>query len=127
MSGYDNSTGGERSNRFIPGEQRQVVDSTRRSVEERREGEDSFENENKRATPDRRESLDRRVMGFQVPCKTSGTIESVEDWLDENCRNDWQVVLQEVDLDQGTKHLMVMFERESDRNVFLDKYLQGKI
>ncbi|MBL6948200.1 MAG: hypothetical protein ISR51_05945 [Rhodospirillales bacterium] len=65
-------------------------------------------------------------MGLKVPCKTSGTIESIEDWLDLNCDNGWSVVLQRVDEDLTTKHLIVKFETESDRDRFLDKYMQGK-
>ena len=113
--------GGER---FVPTEQRQEADSNRRSGEDRREDESSFEGEEKRASSNRREALDRRIMGLEVPCKTSGPIDSIEDWLDENCDNDCRVVLQKVDLNQGIKHLLVMFEAESDRDRFLDKYLQ---
>jgi|APSaa5957512535_1039671.scaffolds.fasta_scaffold395743_2 hypothetical protein len=125
MSQSNNPTGGG-GNRFIPTEQRQEGESTRRSGEDRREDGAAFENEDKRDSSDRRMVLDRRTMGLEVPCKTSGSIESVEDWLDDNCNNDWQVVLDKVGKNLNTKHLLVMFETEADRDIFLDKYLQDK-
>ena len=123
--GEDGGEGGER-NRFIPVEQRNSAESTRRAGEERRQDETPFEDEEKRGSSERREKDTRRAMGLEVPCKTSGTIDAIEDWLDENCDNDCRVVLQEVSLDKGIKHLLVMFETEADRNRFLDKYLQEK-
>lgn len=109
--------------RFVPAEQREAIDSSRRSDEERRREEKSFEGGENRATPDRRKMPNRREMGLNVPCKTSGSITNIEDWLDENCQSDWQVVLQKIDDDMVKKHLMVMFETEADRDTFLDKYL----
>ena len=67
---------------------------------------------------------DRRNKSLKVPCKTSGSIENIEDWLDDNCDNDWNVVLQKVTQSLETKHLLVMFETEADRDRFLDKYLK---
>jgi hypothetical protein len=46
-----------------------------------------------------------------VPCKTSGTIDAIEDWLDDNCDDDCRVALQKVDHDRSVKHLLVMFEK----------------
>ena len=119
-------TGEGGGDRFIPTEQRQGADRERRALEDRREEESDFEGEEKRVAPDRREVFDRRAMGLEVPCKTSGSIDTIEDWLDENCDNDWQVVLQKVDINLSSKHLLVMFETESDRDLFLDKYLHKK-
>ncbi len=110
--------------RFVPAEQREAIGSTRRSDEERRQEEESFGGEENRATPDRRKMLDRREMGLNVTCKTSGSIGNIEDWLDENCQSGWKVVLQRIDKNMVYKHLMVMFETEVDRNTFLDKYLK---
>ena len=119
-------TGDGGGDRFIPTEQRQGADWERRALEDRREEESDFEGEEKRVASDRREVFDRRAMGLEVPCKTSGSIDTIEDWLDENCDNDWQVVLQKVDINLSSKHLLVMFETESDRDLFLDKYLHKK-
>ena len=110
--------------RFVPAEQREAIDSTRRSGEERRQEEESFEGEENRAPPDRRKMPDRREMGLNVVCKTSGSLATIEDWLDENCQSGWKVVLQRIDKDLVRKHLMVMFETEADRDTFLDKYLK---
>jgi hypothetical protein len=124
MSEPEEPSEGGGQGKFVPTEQRQEEDKQRRSGEDRREDEGSFEGEEKRAPSDRRETSDRRSMGFEVPCKTSGTIDVIEDWLDEHCFGDWQVVLRKVDDDMATKHLMVMFETESDKNLFLGRYLQ---
>ncbi len=120
----DENKDNKEAGRFIPAEQREAVDSTRRSDEERRQEEVSFEGEENRATPDRREKPDRREMGLNVECKTSGSITNIEDWLDENCQSGWKVVLQRIGKNLVKKHLMVMFETEADRDAFLDKYLK---
>jgi len=118
--------GDEGGDRFIPTEQRQGADRERRGLEDRREEESGFEGEEKRVASDRREEFDRRTMGLEVPCKTTGSIDTIEDWLDENCDNDWQVVLQKVDVNLSIKHLVVMFKTESDRDLFLENYLRAK-
>ncbi len=64
-------------------------------------------------------------MGLEISCKTSGKIETIEDWLDENCESGWNVVLQNVTESLATNSLLVMFETETDRDRFLDKYLKG--
>jgi len=120
----DENKGNRKAGRFVPTEQREAIDSTRRSDEERRQEEKSFEGEENRATPDRRKMPDRREMGLNVVCKTSGSITNIEDWLDESCQSGWKVVLQRIDKDMVNKHLMVMFETEADRDTFLDKYLK---
>ncbi len=120
----DENKDNKEAGRFIPAEQREAVGSTRRSDEERRQEEVSFEGEENRAPPDRRKIPDRREMGLNVECKTSGSITNIEDWLDENCQSGWKVVLQRIGKDLVKKHLMVMFETEADRDTFLDKYLK---
>ena len=116
------SDGGQ-EDRFLPSEQRQAAVESRRSEEDRRQDGDSFEGEEKRETPDRRSSRDRRRIGLEVTCKTTGSVTNIEDWLDDNCDSNWKVVLQKIDRDLVIKHLKVMFETESDRDKFLDKYL----
>ena len=120
----DKNKDNKEAGRFVPSEQREAVDSTRRSDEERRQEEESFEGEENRATPDRREKPDRREMGLNVVCKTSGSLTNIEDWLDENCQSGWKVVLQKIDKNMVKKHLIVMLETEADRDIFLDKYLK---
>jgi len=113
-----------KSNRFIPVEQRETAGEPRRIIEERRQEETSIDDGEKRDVPERRETEDRRKMGLKVPCKTSGTIDAVEDWLDEHCDNDCRVVLQKVSEDRSIKHRMVVFETDADRDRFLDKHLK---
>ena len=120
----DENKDNKEAERFVPTEQREAVDSTRRSDEERRQEEESFEGEENRAPPDRRKIPDRREMGLNVVCKTSGPLAIIEDWLDENCQSGWKVVLQRIGKDMVIKHLTVMFETEADRDTFLDKYLK---
>ena len=120
----DEDKDNKEAGRFVPAEQREAIDSTRRSDEERRQEEESFEGEENRAPPNRREIPDRREMGLNVACKTSGSISNIEDWLDENCQSGWKVVLQRIGKDLVRKHLIVMFETEADRDTFLDKYLK---
>lgn len=109
--------------RFVPAEQRVTVDSSRRSGDERRQDEESFKGDEKRESSERRGEIDRREMGLNVTCRTTGAVSSVEDWLDENCHNDWNVVLDKIDDDMITKSLTVMFDTEEDRDIFLDRYL----
>ncbi len=120
----DENKGNKEAGRFVPAEQREAVDSTRRSDEERRQAEKSFGGEENRVIPDRRENPDRREMGLNVACQTSGPLANIEDWLDENCQSGWKVVLQRIGRDMVEKHLMVMFETEADRDTFLNKYLK---
>lgn len=116
--------GNKETGRFVPSEQRESTDSTRRSDEERRQEEKSTGSEERRETSDRREKPDRREMGLNVTCKTKGPLANIEDWLDENCQSGWKVVLQRIGTNLVEKHLMVMFETEADRDNFLDKYLK---
>lgn len=120
----DENKDNREAGRFVPTEQREAIDSTRRSDGERRQQEKSFDGEENRASPDRRKMPERREMGLNVACKTSGPLVVIEDWLDENCQSGWKVVLQRIDRDMVRKHLMVMFETEADRDNFLDKYLK---
>ena len=78
-------SGGGQEDRFLPSERRQVAVESRRSEEDRRQDGDSFEGEEKREPPDRRSSRDRRRIGLEVTCKTTGSVTNIEDWLDDNC------------------------------------------
>jgi len=116
---------GDSGGRFVPAEQRESVTSNRRSEEERRGGKALFKGEDKRQADERRKKQDRRAMGLNVPCTTSGSISNLEDWLEDNCKNDFKVVLEKIDDDMVKKHLIIMFKTETDRNTFLDKYREG--
>jgi hypothetical protein len=124
MSETNGAGGDDGSNRFIPTEQRETIDSMRREGDDRRQEEDPFDNGEKREPPERRDGPERRKISLEVPCKTSGTIDAIEDWLDDNCDDYCRVVLQRVSHDRSIKHLLVMFETEADRDRFLEKYLK---
>ncbi len=111
--------------RFLPNEQRSVVDSTRRDVDDRRQSDEPFEGEDRRTTPERRLGADRRSMTYDVTCKTSGAITRIEDRLNERCVGKWNIRLQGMDDKLITKSLRIMFELESDRKNFHDYYVKS--
>ena len=116
------SNGGQ-EDRFLPSDQR-LAETPRRDDDERRQSVESPEAEERREPPDRRKQIDRRTIGLEVICKTTGSITNIEDWLDDHCDSGWQVVLQKIGKNLDIKHLKVMFETEADRDFFLDKYLK---
>ena len=111
--------------RFLPSEQRSAVDSTRRSVDDRRQSDEPFEGEDCRTTPERRSGADRRSMTYDVTCKTSGAITRIEDRLKERCEGKWNIRFQDMDNKLITKSLRIMFELESDRKKFHDYYVKS--
>lgn len=115
--------------RFIPTEQREAVDSTRRDGEERRQedkpGNKPFEGVDRRQTIDRRDSPDRRGMRFGVIYKTVGSMTEIEDWLDDTCDGEWNLILQDMDDQLVQKTLRVMFELEEDKKKFVELYARG--
>ncbi|MDA1090123.1 MAG: hypothetical protein O3A85_07415 [Proteobacteria bacterium] len=129
----DSAEGGEKAddatarvgpgNRFLPSDYRED-NSPRRSEEDRRQADEGAEGGERRETQGRRNRVDRRSMALEVTCKTTGSINTIEDWLVDHCKSDCQVVLQTIDDDMVIKHLKVMFENEADRDLFLDKYLK---
>jgi len=108
---------------FVPSDHREP-DSPRRTEEDRRQTDAAPQEEERRADESRRQPVDRRSMGLEVISKTTGSISNLEDWLDDNCDSDCQVVLQKVGMELEIKHLKVMFENETDRDIFLDRYLK---
>jgi len=65
-----------------------------------------------------RDSGDRRQMVHGVRLTFSGTIQSVEDWLDDNCEGDCSVVIAGMSEDLLRKTVEVMFESNTDRDKF---------
>ncbi len=116
---------GERD-RFVPAEQRSAVDSTRRSDETRRHEQEDFEGEEKRHEPDRRVDPDRRGMTFDVNCKTSGSISTIEDWLDQHCKGEWNLILAARTGDLTQKSIRIMFELSEDKEQFINLYGKTK-
>ena len=114
------------SDRFLPSEQRAAVASTRRAEEERRQNEEPFEGEEKRQEPERRSEEERRSITYDLTCATSGSLAEMEDWLDDHCEGQWNVVLEGLDDDLVKKKLRVMFEFEEERENFFRKYIKGE-
>lgn len=112
--------------RFIPTEQREEFESTRRSGEERRESEESPpDDEERRETPDRRSVDDRREMKYGIIYKTAGGMTQIEDWLDDHCQGDWSLVLTGMDDELIQKSFRVMFESETDKTGFIENFIKG--
>ncbi|MEE9316670.1 MAG: hypothetical protein V3U48_00100 [Rhodospirillales bacterium] len=108
--------------RFIPTEQRSAVESSRRSEEDRRQSDEEFEDEEKRHEPERRSPPDRREITHAATCKTSGSLAAIEDWLDDFCEGEWNIVLEALDDDLTQKSIRVMFELAGDREKFIQAY-----
>ncbi len=118
--------GSKLEDRFIPAEQRDEIDSTRRSEEERRQSEESPpDGEERRETPDRRKVDDRREMGYGILYKTAGGMTQIEDWLDEHCEGKCSLVLFELDDELKNKSFRIMFELETDKTDFIEKFIKG--
>jgi hypothetical protein len=122
------------TDRFVPTEQRSAVDSDRRSDEDRRQSEEPFEGEEKRRigeepeaeVPERLSGDIRRGISFDIKCKTAGSIGAIEDWLDDHCEGQWNVVLEDMDAALVNKNLRVMFEYEDERKKFFLLYIKGQ-
>ncbi len=114
------------NDRFVPTEQRSAIDSTRRSDETRRHEQEDFEGEEKRHEPDRRFDPDRRGMTFDINCKTSGSLSTIEDWLDQHCNGEWNLVLAARTGDLAQKSIKIMFELSEDKEQFINLYGKAK-
>ncbi len=112
--------------RFIPSEQRSAVDSTRSDDEERRQSGETFEGEEKRQEPGRRSEKKRRGITYDLTCVTSGSLAEMEDWLDDHCEGQWNVILEGLDDNLVKKNLRVMFEYEEEREKFFRIFIQRK-
>ncbi|MBT3306749.1 MAG: hypothetical protein HN377_09730 [Alphaproteobacteria bacterium] len=106
------------SDRFIPAGQRSEVLAERRVEEDRRIAQACSDVYEEPTNSERRDTNDRRTIMYGVTCYTSGPIDKVEDWLDENCEGEWRVVLLGVGEDLIRKKLKVMFKTEADRAKF---------
>jgi len=105
-------------------EQRPVSGGERRADDVRRQDENPFEGDDRRNDPDRRTLDDRRGMLFDVVCKTSGSLTTIEDWLDDHCQGTWTLVILDVAVgdDLTEKNVKVMFELATDKHKFVEQY-----
>ncbi len=116
------------NNRFIPGERRDEMGTARRTDEDRRENQNadfaakSLPETEQRTASERRTKEERRNVTFNVICRTSGSLNSIENWLDDNCKEAWDLVLLNLGEDMTEKSIKVIFTLFSDKTKFIEKY-----
>lgn len=54
--------------------------------------------------------------------KTSAAIETIEDWLDANCKGEWDVDIEAISTELRQKSVAVYFETDEDRDAFKAAY-----
>jgi hypothetical protein len=64
----------------------------------------------------------QRHFAYGVLYSTIGAVADVEDWLDENCASDWNLVVDGLDESLTKKSLRIMFEHEADKLRFISEY-----
>lgn len=100
---------------FSPPDRR--VGEDRRSLLDRREGDEPSDGQEQRQPEGRRQS-DRRVLRFGVLYTMSYPIAVVEDWLGKHCDGGWGLMLEDLDEGLERKTIRVLFEFESDKQKF---------
>ena len=65
-----------------------------------------------------RETSERRQMVHGVKFTFSGSLGAIEDWLDDNCEGDCEVVVVGMNEDLTRKTIQVMFSNIEDRERF---------
>ena len=74
-------------------------------------------NRNKKLDPDARPTP-RLIAHFS----TSGSVRVVEDWLKQNCREDWVIRSEGASDDLATKRYLVSFEGRNDYTAFRARF-----
>jgi hypothetical protein len=54
--------------------------------------------------------------------KTSTSISTIEDWLESNCKGEWDVEIEAISTTLQQKSVAVYFESEADRDAFKAVY-----
>lgn len=54
--------------------------------------------------------------------KTATPLSSIEDWLDKNCKGEWEVEIEAISTSLGQKSIAVYFETEEDKEAFKAVY-----
>lgn len=54
--------------------------------------------------------------------KTSAPINVIEDWLEANCKGEWDVSIEAISTELKQKSIAVYFESEDDRDAFKAAY-----
>jgi hypothetical protein len=79
------------------------------------------------ADGERRSGEDRRYNDgpgkpHGVLFSTASSIEPVQAWLEESCREAWSLRLEDLDTVTGTKKLRLLFESRQDKTAFIDRF-----
>jgi len=53
-----------------------------------------------------------------IKFKTSTSISIIEDWLDKNCKGEWDVEIEAISTTLGQKSIAVYFETTTDKEAF---------
>lgn len=57
-----------------------------------------------------------------IKFKTSASIEVIEDWLEANCKGEWDVDIEAISTGLRQKSVAVYFETDDDREAFKAAY-----
>jgi len=57
-----------------------------------------------------------------IKFKTSAPINVIEDWLEANCKGEWDLEIESISTVLGQKAMAVYFETEADRDAFKATY-----
>jgi len=94
----------------------------RREIGERRLDEIFFGDADHRIIADRRHGS-RRKLTCGILFSTPGAVGQVEDWLDEHCKGDWSLNIENMDDDLIKKSLKILFELETDKQRFVTAHI----
>lgn len=73
---------------------------------------------------DRRVAQDRRNIHFGVKFATTGSLITLEDWLDVHCSEAWRLVLLGMDDDLDRKEIQIMFASKADKDRFVANFMK---
>lgn len=92
----------------------------------RRSGDDRRQNKGAAAEPERRADErrqgERRNLVYSVRYTTHSALGPVENWLDVHCQGEWRIVLDGVTEDLASKIVLIMFERDDERQRFITAF-----
>jgi len=90
----------------------------RRHADDRRQSDQPVA-QDQRSGDSRRQEGERRLCNHDIIYKTGNTLPELEGWLENNVEGQWDIALMDLTTsDLSTNIFRVMFERESDRELF---------
>lgn len=112
-----------------PGDQGFVIENIQKiegGVQEGTERGDERRQEQEDVSDDRRKDDDRRTTVFSMKLSTSASLVELEDMLDEECADDWNMIFLGMDDEFFKKNVQIMFVSEIDKNNFIENHLKSK-